>query len=79
MAAMRPTIVFNTGKCEHPEECLLCVKACPRKCIGYMQAETPPAGEAPKSWKLVSAFMVTCDLCNDCVKTCPKGAIRITA
>jgi formate hydrogenlyase subunit 6/NADH:ubiquinone oxidoreductase subunit I len=77
MPAVRPTLSFDTDKCTHPEECLLCVKACPRKCIGYMQAETPPPGQAPTVWKLVSAFMVTCDLCTLCVESCPKGAIRI--
>jgi ferredoxin len=53
----RPTIIFDIVKCLEPEECLLCIKACPRKCIGYTQAEIPPPGRAPVKWKLVSAFM----------------------
>ena len=75
----RPTIVFDIEKCPEPEECLLCIKACPRKCIGYTQAETPPPGRAPVKWKLVSAFMVTCDMCNLCAATCPKDAIQVMA
>lgn len=75
----RPSIIFDTEKCPAPEQCLICVKACPRKCIGYMQAKTPPPGEAPQQWKLVSAFMLTCDMCNLCVESCPKDAIRIVA
>ena len=75
----RPTIVFDIEKCPEPEECLLCIKACPRKCIGYTQAETPPPGRAPVKWKLVSAVMVRCDMCNLCAATCPKDAIQVLA
>jgi ferredoxin len=73
----RVEISFRQERCEHPEQCLLCIQACPYRIIGYKQAAMPAPGKAPAKYILVAVFRILCTLCNRCVRACPREAIEL--
>ncbi|MHA1231423.1 MAG: 4Fe-4S binding protein [Candidatus Helarchaeota archaeon] len=42
-----------------------------------MQTKTPPHGQPPEKFKIVSAFMILCNNCRRCIEVCPANAITI--
>ena len=74
----RYKIKISKKNCDDPLECgLLCVKTCPYKLLAYHQKRTPPEGQAPTGFKIVSAFTILCNSCLKCVEICPRNAITI--
>ena len=74
----RVKIKISKKNCDNPLECgLKCVKACPYKLLAYYQKSTPPEGQAPVGFRIISAFKILCNSCQKCVNICPRNAIKI--
>lgn len=74
----RYRIIIDKKLCEDPISCeIKCVKACPFKLLAYYQRKTPKHGEAPKGFRIISAFNILCNNCERCINVCPNNAIKI--
>jgi len=77
-----PKIEIDESKCLTPFACKKCLQACPQAVfvVGPRTVlrfeETNP--HEPGSYHLFAVYRDKCVVCNECVKVCPKGAIKIT-
>ncbi|RLE75116.1 MAG: hypothetical protein DRZ80_03395 [Thermoprotei archaeon] len=73
-----PKIIYDKSKCLHPEECMICVKTCPKKVLMLAPAEKPKSpGSPPSRYIIYPMYDVLCDKCGLCLENCPKNAITI--
>lgn len=84
----RYSILVDEEACGNAIECLQCVRACldhGPNVLGYVNKEAPdPNKFVPRrleeiDHKIISAFMINCDGCGQCVAICPKGALSLIA
>jgi NADH-quinone oxidoreductase subunit I len=71
-------ISIDSEKCPVPAECRICLRICPQaifKLIPTKVEKFKPTDD--KDWGLEVWFRDACVGCMDCVKACPKAAIRV--
>jgi ferredoxin len=84
----RYRIEVDEDACGNAVLCLKCVRACldeGHNVLGFVNKEVPETGErAPRSLqeidhKIISAFLVNCNGCGQCVSVCPNNALSLVA
>ncbi len=60
-----PNITIDYSKCRAPE-CTACINVCPRRVLEVSQG------------KIIVKDVLSCNICRQCVKTCPFNAIKVS-
>lgn len=70
-------VIFDTGRCTSPGECLKCLKACGPHVLALMQPGNRTTPDRMYPARIICFMPEMCSLCNRCVEVCPKQAVSI--
>jgi len=72
-------IKIDYSLCSDPTDCLACIRACPLGVLFKAPINDPKdPGTPPKGYKIVPLYDKICNGCGECVKVCPKNAIKLS-
>ncbi len=72
---MKTDIMVDYRKCGDPRECKMCLKVCPSAL--FIMYPPDYKSNDPDEWRVDVAFTDLCTRCGDCVRDCPRDAIRL--
>ena len=78
MGNKKVKIKIDDTKCQHPENCRICLQICPPAVFNLIF--TDKDYHQPKNWKVIPVFPFLClnsTECSLCIDNCPKQAISI--
>jgi len=71
-------ISIDYDLCNDPLICHKCLSVCPSVVFVCGPTKKWKGRETdPKEYRIVGRYFDKCSGCNDCVRVCPKGAIRL--
>lgn len=71
-------LTVDLNLCRHPLECGLCLRTCPQAVFKTVPGQVYKFKETPEEeYVLLPYYWMACTGCGECVKICPRGAIRI--
>ncbi len=70
-------ITWDSRKCAAPQDCRICLEACPQGVFRIMPKETRQPGRVTKDWEIGALFRSLCTLCGDCEQACPEKALAV--
>ena len=75
---MKMEILINKDRCKIPLNCRVCLEVCPQ-CVFHLHPTGIKKFEEipPENWHLRVSYSDLCAGCMECVKACPKNAIRV--
>ena len=75
---MMPQIAIDKEKCITPYDCKRCLQICPQAVFAVAPTVVERFKETESAnYEVQAVFRDKCVVCMDCVKVCPKGAIRV--
>jgi len=75
---MLPLIEIDRSKCTTPFECKRCLQVCPQAVFAVAPTRVERFRETdPEDYEVQAVFRDKCVACMDCVKVCPKDALRV--
>jgi len=77
---MIPKIEIDYEKCTTPYECKICLQICPQAVFAVVPTKIEHFKENdPEDYEVQAVWRDKCVVCMDCVKACPKGALKVKA
>jgi NAD-dependent dihydropyrimidine dehydrogenase PreA subunit len=77
---MMPKIEIDHDKCTTPYECKICLQTCPQAVFAVVPTKIERFKENdPEDYEVQAVWRDKCVVCMDCVKACPKGAVKVKA
>ena len=73
-------IKISREKCPSPLDCAICLRICPTAVFYAYPEKMEQFRETPsQGYVVIPRFKLLCTVCNECVKSCPNGAIEVKA
>jgi NAD-dependent dihydropyrimidine dehydrogenase PreA subunit len=72
-------ISWDSAKCQKPQDCRVCLEACPQGVFRIMPKEARQPGRATKEWEIGVLFRSLCTACGDCEQACPEEALAVVS
>ena len=77
-----PRIEIDHEKCTTPYACKKCLQICPQAVFAILTVKNEKFKETdenePGAFRLRVAYGDKCTVCDECVKICPVGALKVT-
>ena len=75
---MLPAIRIDREKCKAPFECKKCLQICPQAVFAVVPTKVERFKETdPEDYEVEAVFRDKCVICMDCVKACPRNALKV--